>query len=178
MGGLLSRMSARERWLVLGASVFMGSVIIYTLVISPLAEKRQRYVRLAQDTQKDLVLFNGFAREYRQLKTTLAEMERNVASRSSDVSLLAAMEGTARKLGLADRIASMKPFTSDLESGMVQSSVEMRIEKVDLSGLVRFIEAVESGPHLAVTTRLRIKARFDDPALLDTTLLVTTLENR
>jgi len=72
----------------------------------------------------------------------------------------------------------MKPFTTELESGMVQSSVEMRVEKIDLNGLVRFIEAIETGPHMASTTRLRIKTRFDDPALLDTTLLVTTLENR
>jgi hypothetical protein len=72
----------------------------------------------------------------------------------------------------------MKPFTSELELGLVQSSVEMRVEKVDLKGLVEFIEAIETGPNMALTTRLRIKARFDDPALLDTTLLVTTLETR
>jgi hypothetical protein len=105
-------------------------------------------------------------------------MEKKIASGSSDMSLLATMESTARKLGLADKIASMKPFTSELELGLVQSSVEMRVEKVDLKGLVQFIEAIETGPSMAVTTRLRIKTRFDDPALLDTTLLVTTLETR
>jgi len=51
----------------------------------------------------------------------------------------------------------MKPFTSELESGMIQSSVEMRIEEVDLKGLVQFIEAVETGSHMAVATRMRIK---------------------
>lgn len=178
MAALLSRMSTRERWLVTGAAIFIGSVFIYTLILSPVMEQRNRYIRLAQDKRQDLALFNEFAQEYSRLKGSLAEMERDVASRSSDMSLLAAMEGNARKLGLADRIASMKPFTSDLESGMVQSSVEMRVEKIDLAGLVRFVEAIETGPHMAVTTRLRIKARFDDPALLDTTLLVTTLENR
>ena len=61
MGGLLSRMSVRERWLVLGASVFIGSVIIYTLVVSPLVDRKKRYIGLARDTREDLVLFEGFA---------------------------------------------------------------------------------------------------------------------
>ena len=143
MMAFFSKLSARERWLVLGAAVFVGSMFIFALIINPMMDKQRRYTRMAKDK-----------------------------------ALLAAMESNARKLGLADRIASMKPFTSELELGLVQSSVEMRVEKVDLKGLVEFIEAIETGPNMALTTRLRIKARFDDPALLDTTLLVTTLETR
>ena len=178
MTDLFLKLSDRERWLALGAALFVGSALIFGIVVNPAMEKKQRFIRMAQDKRQDLVQFNEFASEYRSLQLTLAQIEKTVASRSSDMSLLAAMESNARKLGLADRIASMKPFTSELESGMVQSSVEMRVEKIDLKGLVQFIEAIETGPHMAVTTRLRIKTRFDDPALLDTTLLVTTLETR
>ncbi len=178
MTDFFSKLSARERWLVLGAAVFVGSVLLFAVIINPAMEKKQRYLRMAQDKRQDLAQFREFASEYRSLQSSLVEIERKVAASSSDMSLLAAMESNARKLGLADRIASMKPFTSELESGMVQSSVEMRMEKVDLKGLVKFIEAIETGQQLAVTSRLRIKTRFDDPALLDTTLLVTTLESR
>ena len=175
---MLAKLSTRERWLVLGAAVFVGSALVFSLIISPIMDKKKRDTRTAQDTRVELALFDKYASEYRTLQGSLTEMERKVASRSSDMSLLAAMETSARKLGLADRIASMKPFTNELQSGMIQSSVEMRVEKIDLNGLVRFLEAIETGPHMAVATRLRIKARFDDPALLDTTLLVTTLESR
>jgi len=178
MTAFFSQLSARERWLVLGAAVFVGSALFFAIIVNPAMEKKQRYLRMAQDKRQDLIQFGEFASQYRSLQSSLAEMERKVAAGSSDMSLLAAMESSARKLGLADRIASMKPFTSELESGMVQSSVEMRMEKVDLKGLVQFIEAIETGPSMAVTGRLRIKTRFDDPALLDITLLVTKLETR
>ena len=178
MMDLFSKLSDRERWLALGAALFVGSALIFGIIVNPALEKRQRYLRMAQDKRQDLVQFNEYALEYRSLQSSLVDMEKMVASRSSDMSLLAAMEGNARKLGLADRIVSMKPFITELETGMVQSNVEMRVEKVDLKGLVQFIKAVETGPHRAKTTRLRIKTRFDDPALLDTTLLVTTLEAR
>ena len=178
MTDFFSKLSVREKWLVLGAGVFVGAALIFALVINPVVEKQQRYTRMAQDKRQDLVQFRELVSEYRALKTSLAEIEKKIASSATDVSLLAAMESTARKLGLADKIASMKPFTSELESGMVQSSVEMRVEKVDLKGLVNLLEAIETGEQKAVTTRLRIKSRFDDPALLDTTMLVTTLESR
>jgi len=178
MMAFFSKISARERWLVLGAAVFVGSVLFFALIVNPIMDKQRRYTRMAQDKRQDLAQFNNFASEYRSLQSSISEMEKKIASGSSDMSLLAAMESNARKLGLADKIASMKPFTTELEMGLVQSSVEMRVEKVDLNGLVQFIEAIETGPNMAVTTRLRIKARFDDPALLDTTLLVTTLETR
>jgi len=178
MMDFLYKLSARERWFVLGAVIFVGSALFFAIIINPAVDKKQRYLRMAKDKRQDLVQFNEFASEYRSLQATLAQMEKKVAAGSSDMSMLAVMESNARKLGLADRIASMKPFTSELESGMVQSSVEMRMEKVDLKGLVRFIEAIETGPYMAVTTRLRIKTRFDDTSLLDTTLLVTKLEAR
>lgn len=178
MASLLSKLSVRERWLVAGAVVFVCWALIFAFIVNPVLENRVRYVRQAQTTRENLVKFNEYASEYRSLRSSLAQMEKEVASRSSDMSLLAAMENNARKLGLADKIASMKPFNTELESGMVQSSVEMRVEKVDLNGLVRFIEAIETGPHMAATARLRIKTRFDDAALLDATLLVTALESR
>jgi general secretion pathway protein M len=178
MKAFFSNLSARERWLVLGAVVFVGLALIFALIVNPALEKKQRYIRMALDKRQDLAQFREYASEYRSLQSSLAEIEKKVASSSSDTSLLAAMESNARKLGLAERIASMKPFTSELDSGMVQSSVEMRVEKIDLKGLVEFMEAIETGPNMAVTTRLRIKTRFDDPALIDTTILVTTLETR
>lgn len=178
MMDLFSKLSARERWLVLGASVFVGSALTIAVILNPLLGQKQRYVRMAVKKSQDLAQFSQFASEYRSLQSSLVQMQKKVASGSSEMSLLAAMESNARKLGLADKIASMKPFTSELESGMVQSSVEMRVEKIDLKGLVGFIESIETGPHMAVTTRLRIKARFDDPSLLDSTLLVTKLEAR
>ena len=154
MTTFFSKLSSREKWLVLGAAVFVGSALIFALIINPVMDQKQRYSRMAQGKRQDLVQFNEYASEYRALQSSLVEMQRKVTSGSSDMSLLASMESNARKLGLADRIASMKPFTNELESGMIQSSVEMRIEKVDLKGLVGLIEAVETGSQTAVTTQL------------------------
>jgi general secretion pathway protein M len=171
-------MSPRERWLVAGAILFVGIAILYGFVIQPLVDNERSYQTRAQRKLEALTEFRDLAKEYRELEFTLKQLEERALDGDSQGSLLAVMESEAKKLGLADKIASMKPFTTELDSGVVQSSVEMRVEKVDLKGLVDLLERLEKGKQSAVTSRLRIKTRFDDPTLLDATVMVSTLEAR
>ncbi|UCG37756.1 MAG: type II secretion system protein M [bacterium] len=173
---LLRRLSPRERILVMGAGAFVLAAVLYGLVLDPLMGQKRRYEGMVERKRADLAEFRDLAARYRSTQASLDAMERRVAAREPGTSLLATMEAEARKLGLADRIASMKPVTSELESGMVESSVEIRIEKVDLKGLVEFLRAVENGPLMARAARLRVRTRFDDPQLMDVTILASTLE--
>ncbi len=178
MTDILRRMSPRERWMVAGAVLFVGIAVLYGFVIQPLADNGSRYESMALRKQDELTRFRALADQYRERESALLLLEERARAGGSEGSLLAVMESEAKKLGPADKIASMKPFTTDLESGVVQSSVEMRVEKVDLKGLVDLLESLEQGKQSAVTSRLRIKTRFDDPALLDATVMVSTLEAR
>ncbi len=178
MTDLLRRLSPRERGLVLGAVLFIGGTLIYGLIVSPLISSQRRYQSMAARQREKLVEFREMAKEYRATESSLTNLERSLSDRKSGTSLLAAMEGVARKFGLADRIASMKPFSNDLDSGMVEASVEMRIEKIDLGELTGFLKAVEGNALMARTARLRVKTRFDDPQLLDATVQVTALETK
>lgn len=178
MSELLSRLSPRERVLVIAASIFISGALVYGVLVDPLLSKQRDYRTWSKGALDDLVQFRMLAKQYHEVESSLKDIERRVSTGRSGSSLLSAMEADARKLGLADRIASMKPFTNDLESGMVQTSVEMRIEKINLRELVGFLETVEKGSNMVKTGRLRIKSRFDDPELLDATILVSALETR
>jgi type II secretory pathway component PulM len=178
MTELLQRLSPRERVLVLVAFLFISSALVYGLVVDPLMSRQQHYRTMIKSTLDDLVEFRILTAQYLETESSLKDLERRVSTGKSGSSLLAAMEADARKLGLADRIASMKPFSNDLDSGMVQTSVEIRIEKINLRELVEFIEAVEKSGTMVKTGRLRVKTRFDDPEFLDATFLITALEVR
>jgi len=178
MTDLLRRLSPRERGLVLGAVLFIGGTLIYGVIMSPLVSSQRRYQGMVTRQRENLMQFRELAKEYRATESSLKNLEKALSGRESGTSLLAAMEREARKLGLADRIASMKPFSYDLDSGMVESSVEMKIEKIDLGELTGFLKTVEESGLMARTGRLRVKTRFDDPQLLDATMLVTALEGR
>lgn len=176
MNEMLRRMSPRERVLVATAAIFISCALVYGLVVDPLVSKQRDYRTRIQSKLDSLVQFRTLAAQYREMESSLKDLEQKVSAGQSGSSLLAAMEADARKLGLADRIASMKPFTNELDSGMVRTSVEMRIEKVNLRELVGFLETIEKSGTMVRTGRLRIKSRFDDPELLDATILVSALE--
>jgi general secretion pathway protein M len=178
MNELLRRLSTRERTLVLAAFIFISCTILYGLVIDPLVSRQRNYRTMISSTLDDLVEFRKLAAQYRETESSMSNLVKRVSAGQSGSSLLAGMEADARKQGLADRIASMKPFTNDLDSGMVQTSVEIRIEKINLRELVGFLETVEKKETTVKTERLRVKTRFDDPELLDVTVLVTALEAR
>ena len=174
----LRKLSPRERILLVVASLFVGGSLLFGVIVSPLLSSQDRYEDLASRQRKNLDQFRELAQEYHATEAALVEMEHNLARRNTDTSLLAAMEAEARNLGLADKIASMKPLSRELESGIVEASVELKIEKIDLGELTGFLEAVEGSDLMARTARLRVKARFDDPQLLDATVLVTALETQ
>lgn len=176
MFDLLRRLSPRERNLVLAASIIISCALLYGLIVDPLVSRQRYYETRIQNTVNDLMEFRVLAAKYRETEASFKDLEEKISSSKSDSSLLSSIEGNARKLGLADRIASMKPFTNDLESGMVQTSVEIRIEKINLRELVDLLESVRQSGTVVRTGRLRIKTRFDDPKLLDATILVSAVE--
>jgi type II secretory pathway component PulM len=178
MTDLIRRLSLRERVLVLCAVLFIGGSLIYGLVVNPLISSQRKYQALAARQRENLDRFRELAVQYRETEASLASLEKAVSGRRSETSLLAAMEGEARKLGLADRITSMKPFSNELDSGMVESSVEVKIEKIDLKELTEFLKTVEKNDLMAKISRLRVKSRFDDRQILDVTVLITALESR
>ena len=178
MRDLLVKMSSRERNLVSGALIFVTLSVLYALVFSPLAERGNTWQRKTANVKKEYAEFLKLRAKYVEIEAALSGLQANLTSGGSDASLLARMEATARSLGLQDRITSMKPFSTDLDSGIQESSVEIRMEKLDLKGVVDLLEKVESSENNTRVGRLRVKTRFDDPSLVDVTILVSALESR
>lgn len=176
MPAFLDRLTVRERMMVVLGGAFVLSIILYGIVLAPALERRDRWITLAERKKQEVSRFEELSARYRSLGWTVATMERELGSRKKGFSLLAQLEAGARKLGLQDNISSMKPFRNQMESGIEESSVEIRLEKMDLGGLVKFLQEVEGDEGLIRTRRLRVKSRFDDPQLLDITILVSTLE--
>lgn len=176
MTSLLQRLSARERVMVTAAVIFVLSALIYGVLLRPALEKRERWRSMAVRKRVEMTRFVELSSRYRELEGTISEIEKRLGSRKGGTSLLAELEAKARELNLQDNIASMKPFTTQLDSGLVESSVEIRLEKLALRGLVEFLQRVEGRGSLVATRRLRVKSRFDDPQLLDVSILVSTLE--
>jgi len=174
----LHRLSERERIVIVLGALFVLSTLLYSLVLSPALERRDRWQSMAVRKKQELARFEELKTRYMELTQSLSGFEKRIGSSRDEGSLLARLESGARESGVQDKIASMKPLKTQMESGIEESSVEIRLEKLDLGSLVGFLKNVENENRLVRTRRIRIKARFDDPKLLDVTLLVSTLEGK
>lgn len=178
MLAFLQRLSAREKVLVSGTAIFVAVALLYGLFLGPVMESRARWRSMADRKAEELEHFRNLSLRYQDLDSNLADYERRITASGTGTSLLARLEAVARRLGLQERITSMKPATAQLDSGIAEMSVELKMEKMDLKGLVDFLAEVEREEEGVKTGRLRIKKRFDDPQLLDVTLTVSALEGR
>ena len=176
MFDLFSRLTDRERFAVTAAAVFVASSLVFALFISPIWGKKVRFENVAQKKRIELVTFKERALRYMELEKSISELESRLSRRKKGFSLLGMLESVARQSGVQDRIASMKPVKGKQDSGLEESSVEVRLEKLDLAKTVELLKRIEDAKNLVVVKRLRMKSRFDDPQLLDVTLLVSTLE--
>ncbi len=175
MKDFLSRLSARERALILSAAGFFVLVIVARFLLLPAWDEGGRLRIAAARKRVEAAQFDILVARYRELSSSASRAE-SVLEEGGGASLLTQVETTARDAGVKDRIASMKPQRTELESRMWESSVEVRVERITLKDAVELLRRLQSSPRPVRVKRLALKTRFDDPRLLDGTFTVAALE--
>jgi general secretion pathway protein M len=171
---LLERLSPRER-LLLGAAALATAAILVWLLGATLADRRAGLAAQIAGSERDLDAMVALRDRYLRLRTENDEVQRRLATLGTDFSLFAHLEGIARDTVTRERITAMNPSTRTLTDGMQEDSVEMRLAGVSLRELVGLLYRVEKGDAPLLVSRLRMKKRFDTPALFDATLVVARL---
>jgi len=171
----LLRLSVRERVLVLSAGgVFLLALFVRFLLL-PAWEETGRMKAAAVRKQTEFREFTRLSSEYRDLAARTKKAEEALAA-GGGASLLTQVDSVAREAGVKDRITSMKPQRAQLPSKMWESSVEVRVERVDLREAVELLRRLETSARPIRVKRLQLKTRFDSPRLLDGTFLVSALD--
>jgi len=121
--------------------------------------------------KKEVALMATLKAEYAGKKAVLDMISQRAGEQGE--SPVAAIEEIARRTGIKDRVASVKPLEEKPSPGYMDKPAEVRLEAVDLNQLVNFLYHAESGGKLMVVRELSMKSRFEDPDLLDVTMKVS-----
>lgn len=121
--------------------------------------------------KREMVTMATLKADYLNKKAILDAVSQKAAS--SGESPVAAIEEIAKRTGMKDKVASVKPLEEKTSPGYTDKPVEVRLEAVDLNHLVNFIYQAESGQKLMVVRDLAMKSRFENPDLLDVTMKVS-----
>lgn len=169
------RLSTREGVaLLIGAAVVLGTGF-WVGVWEPLQAHLALLDRRVAAKRTEYRQISELAGRFEGLRGRIAGIEDDLR-RNRDFSVLSHLEGLAKEARLQDRIVQMKPRAAETTRHYRENAVELRMEKVRLPDLVRYLDQVENAKALLRIKQLQIRPRFDDPNLLDVRFQVSSYE--
>lgn len=170
LGASLSQMTPRERALLsaMGATfVGMAVLLIAYFVWSGLDTLSERNDAMTQALE-DLRTRGDAFRELERDRQALEKQMR------APPSLLGHLEDAATHAGIAIPESTERPAM--VRGDIQEHTVDVKLRGVGLASLVKFLEKVESGAYLVLTSQLSLRTRFGEKDALDVDAAFTTYE--
>ncbi len=172
----LNKLNAREKGIVIFGVLGAVIIIVYGSVIAPFAERYSnlsRMIKQRESQYNDVLKLSG---DYFFLKQEYNNLEKGASKTKEGFSPLTFMESVSTQAKIKDKIVSMKPSMTPMGENYRESSIEIKMEKVVLEHIMRYLHIVESSEYPLKIKNLHIKSRFDDPGLMDATVTVSFYE--
>jgi type II secretory pathway component PulM len=172
----LDARSPRERWLLVASAAVAVIFAIQSLVLAPLAARRDAATVRREQLDGDLLQARRLAAEIRRLQGAVAAVEAQVAAGSrGDLGALLeqlASAATIRK----DQLESVKPTPVSGNSKYPETRVQVTLRGASLAQTVRFLHAVETSDARLILRSLQVRKgrSAGDTGTLDVTLSVST----
>ena len=171
----LPALTRRERYVLAGTGLFL-IVLIAFLAVDHVVQKYRYMDESIAARKEDLKRVIRLRDEYRSVHRELESIRSKLDKKEAGFSLLSFLENLANEQNIRDNIASFKPDKKTLNETYRELSVDLVIDNITLPQLVEFIYKIENSGHLVKVKRFRVKARFDNPDLLNATFQVSTFE--
>jgi general secretion pathway protein M len=170
----LAKLSARERLMVTAAAV---AVVVFTVYVVSLQISRGITARELRVEAKTKMLSQigklaeGYRRQEAERKATESRLQ------GPPLQLISFISQTGATIGV--EVNDLRPTGAPTENeGVVEESVEVNLARIDPARLGRLLQSLERGPGVVRVRRLRLTTRNDDPALVDTAIVVSTYQLR
>ena len=163
------KLEARDKkTLIIGGSV-AAVIVLYAFVLSPFLTDLSRKRDLIPKKERDLVEMKKLRDEYREVQKELLVAQEAASKRGP---LLTEIENLTKRANLNSKIVSLKPQTGTQTGDFKESIVEIRLDNITLYDVVNYVYLLEKAT-LRVR-KLSFKPRYDNPKLLNVTLLVSS----
>lgn len=165
----MRQLEPREKKTLLIGGITAAVIVAYVFVYAPLSEDLTRKRNAIPQRERDLAEMRLLREDYLEMQTRLQEAQAAAGRRGP---LLTEIENITKRANLAGKIVSLKPQTGAQAGGVQESVVEVRLDNVTLYDIVNYTYLLERAT-LRVK-KLAFKPRFDNPKLLNLTVLVAS----
>ena len=159
-----------KKTLIIGAIAAL-IIVLYAFVVSPLTSDLTRKRELIPKKERDLVEMRVLKDQYLEMKQRLQQAQATAAKRGP---LLTEIENLTKRANLNSKMVSLKPQTGVQTEAFKESIVEIRLDNITLYDIVNYVYLLEKDG-LRIK-KLNFKPRYDNPKLLNSTILVSSAE--
>lgn len=157
-----------KKTLIIGAIAAL-IIVLYAFVVSPLTSDLTRKRELIPKKERDLVEMRVLKDEYLEMNKRLQQAQAAAAKRGP---LLTEIENLTKRANLNSKMVSLKPQTGVQTEAFTESIVEIRLDNITLYDIVNYVFLLEKDG-LRIK-KLNFKPRYDNPKLLNSTILVSS----
>lgn len=174
---MIGNLSRRDQLtLAIGGAIALLLLLIF-VVILPYRDALHSLDNRISSRQNQLDDLQRMQQEYRQLQRGVGAVERR-ASSGKNFSLFSFLESTTLSIASRENLSYLRPQPVGQEGELHEESLEVKLEKIRLDQLVKLLYATETADALLRVKTLRTRSRFDDPSLLDVTMLISSYGER
>lgn len=172
----MRRLTRREKRSLLFGGLVMCGILLYRFVADPFVERMRTLDRLIPQKEQELRQMAELMREHEIYKRKVAFLEEKISRAEGNFFLLSFLEETATRSEVRGNLSSIRPQPTQSHDLFRETSVEIKVENVQLPQIVRLLSALGDSPHPIRIKRIHMRTRFSDPQFLDVTLTVAAYE--
>ena len=171
---MINRLSPREKTIVVAGLIVLVLLFVWFALLNPYFKQMDTLDRRITAHRHSLSRVEKISEQIGQLRQQLAEVE---TRRKGKRPLFSQVENLTEQTGVREQLLSMRPQPATNQGKFRQQLVEIRLEKISLSQLVKLLHAVEYRSGGVQVKSMRVKPRFDDRSLLDVNMILMSLES-
>jgi len=170
------KLESRERLLVQIGAALIAIFLLYNLIYSPIVDFSTDLDQRITQREHDLGSVRHLAANYAAVKADLQSAEHSTVPQGKDFSLFSVVEASFTKSVGRGKISSITPSEDrKLSDGLVQYSVQLKLENVSLAQIVDALYSVRAMPVPVGVETLRIQRRTPDTHSYDVDITCVAL---
>ncbi len=171
-------LNRREKYAVTAAVACLVVLLLFQLVIFPLADSRKRLHRVAAQKEMNLSEIQALQAEYQSLQRQADRARASIAKREAGFSLFSFLDRLVGQTGIRENVTYMKPSTTvQKDTNVKLSIVEFKLRAVTTEQIMNLLYQVEHSDNHLVVKRASISETGKPEGFVDVVLQVETIES-
>ncbi len=159
----------REKKLLAGMGAFIGVLLIYFLIISPIVDFK---TSLKNEYESNTERLNTLDRLYGQYLQLKSEKEKYQNLLKSNIGISSLIENLAKETNILDNKAYTRDNPSNIQGKFKKVSTEVKFEGVNISSLMKFIYRLENSNKVVKISYMRVRLALKGKDVYDVTLKI------